>query len=391
MKKFGLGDDFIQWIKTILLDASSCVMNNNLSTWYFKIDRGTRQGDPLSAYIFILCLEIFFIQVRSDTSIRGFKYNGIEIKLTPFADDTTFLVRDTQSLRRMLNLAKYFQDYSSLMVNVEKCDVCWIRKAKGQSSMPIQCKWINLNRSSIKILGAHFSYNKQLVEKMNFYQVTTDCQIILNIWKQRWLSLAGKIEVFKSLIAPKPVYIATMKNIPRQFLDDLQVLHKEFIWDGKWPKVKHSMLIGNYKEGGFKDVDLPSKLKPLKTIWIPKFLDENNSHLWIAVAQEILQDLCRQKIFCTNLSMEEIKKRSVQKLLLFYKELIKMWQDLSKGEVEELEVVLSQNNAFITSKNKPLYGKTLSDKGGNSISDFTGSDENFISWDLLPSKFDHSK
>ena len=68
--------------------------------------------------------------------------------------------------------------------------------------------------------------------------------------------------------------------------------------------------------------------------------------------------------------MEETKKRSVQKLPLFYKELIKIWQDLSKGEVEELEFVLSQNlwnNAFITSKNKPLYGKTLSDKGVNSI------------------------
>ena len=151
----------------------------------------------------------------------------------------TFLVRDIQFLRRMLNLAKYIQEYSSLKFNVEKCEACWIGKAKGQSSKPIQCKWINLNRSSIKISGLHFSYNKQLVENMNFNQVTTDCRILLNIWKQRWLSLAGKIQAFKSLIASRPVYIATMKNIPPQFLDDLHVLHKEFIWDGKRQKVKH--------------------------------------------------------------------------------------------------------------------------------------------------------
>ena len=175
LKKFGFGDDFIQWIKTFLFDASNCVMNNNFSTWYFKIDHGTRQGDPLSAYIFILCLEIFFIQVRSDISIRGFKYNDVEIKLTAFADDTTFLVRDIQSLRRMLNLAKYFQPYSSLKFNVEKCEACWIGTAKGQSSKPIHCKWINLNWSSMKSLGA-----QQLVEKMNFNQVTTDCRILLN-------------------------------------------------------------------------------------------------------------------------------------------------------------------------------------------------------------------
>ena len=244
-KKFGFGDDFIQWIKTFLFDTSSCVMNNNFSTGYFKIDRGTRQGGPLSAYIFILCSEIFFIQLRSDISIRGFKYSDVEIKLTAFAVDTTFLVRDIQSLHEE-------------------------------------------NAEFSEISGAHFSYNKQLVEKMNFNQVTTDCRILLNIWKQRWLSLAGKIQVFKSLIASKLVYIATMKNISSQFLDDLQVLHKEFIWDGKWPKVKHSTLIRNYEEGGFKGVDLPSNFKSLKIIWIRKFLGENNFHPWIAVAEEIL-------------------------------------------------------------------------------------------------------
>ena len=66
--------------------------------------------------------------------------------------------------------------------------------------------------------------------------------------------------------------------------------------------------------------------------------------------------------------------------------MIKIWQDLSKGELEELKFVLSQNlwnNAFITSKNKPLYTKILSDKGVNSISDLKCLDGNFMSWDLL--------
>ena len=79
-------------------------------------------------------------------------------------------------------------------------------------------------------------------------------------------------------------------------------------------------------------------------------LEENNFHPWVAVAQEILQDPGGQKIFCTNLSMEKTKKRSVQKLPLFYKELIKIWQDLPKGEIEELELVMS----------KKLWNNTLS-------------------------------
>ena len=90
-------------------------MNNGFSTGYFSIERGTRQGDPLSAYVF-LCLEIRFIQIRSDSSIKGFKFNNIEIKLTAFADDATFLVKDVQSLRRILKLSKTLE--LSLLLNL---------------------------------------------------------------------------------------------------------------------------------------------------------------------------------------------------------------------------------------------------------------------------------
>ena len=91
------------------------------------------------------------------------------------------------------------------------------------------CRWISLTQSSIKILGAHFTYNEQLDEKMNFYQLIIDSRTLLNIWKQRWLSLAGKIQTFKSLIASEPVYIATMKNTPPFVPEKLQALQKDFI------------------------------------------------------------------------------------------------------------------------------------------------------------------
>ena len=87
--KFGFGLDFIKWIRVLFFDAKSCVMNNGFST-DFNLCRGTKQGDALSPYLFILALEVLFIQVRDDKSIRGFKIGDLVIKLAAFADETTF-------------------------------------------------------------------------------------------------------------------------------------------------------------------------------------------------------------------------------------------------------------------------------------------------------------
>ena len=68
-------------------------------------------------------------------------------------------------------------------------------------SKPVKCKWTSLTKSCIKILGIHFSFNKALAEKENFYNLSLDCRTLLNIWKQRWLSLAGKIQYHMKLVA----------------------------------------------------------------------------------------------------------------------------------------------------------------------------------------------
>ena len=81
---------------------------------------------------------------------------------------------------------------------------------------------------------------------MNFIRLIIDSRALLNTCNQRWLSLYGKIQVFKSLIVSKPVFVETMNKVLEDFINALQSIHKQFIWNDKTLKIKHSTLIGNY-------------------------------------------------------------------------------------------------------------------------------------------------
>ena len=89
-KSFGFGLPFIQWVRTFLNNAESCVVNDDHSTGYFPLERGTRQGDPLSVFLFILCVESLFIQIQEDENIKSIVIGDHEIKLSAYADDADF-------------------------------------------------------------------------------------------------------------------------------------------------------------------------------------------------------------------------------------------------------------------------------------------------------------
>ena len=77
LNKFGFGSNFISWIKLLLNSQQSCVINGGITTPYFNLEKGARQGDPVSAYLFILALEVLFVFIKSNENIKGieiFKY-----------------------------------------------------------------------------------------------------------------------------------------------------------------------------------------------------------------------------------------------------------------------------------------------------------------------------
>ena len=71
LEKYGFGKNFLSWVKILLKNQESCVLNGGTTTKYFLLGRGAHQGDPVSAYLFILTLEILFHLMRLKPEIKG--------------------------------------------------------------------------------------------------------------------------------------------------------------------------------------------------------------------------------------------------------------------------------------------------------------------------------
>ena len=90
LKKIDFGNYFIDWIKILLTNQESCIINGGSTMSYFKLEKGACQGDPISTYLFITTLEIIFAMVKSNANIKGVNIFNHNYLYTACADDKTF-------------------------------------------------------------------------------------------------------------------------------------------------------------------------------------------------------------------------------------------------------------------------------------------------------------
>ena len=213
LDKLGFDKNFIEWIKVLHKNQESTVMNGGSSTGFFPLSRGSRQGDPISAYLFILVMEVFFTMVRTNPKIKGLNIFDFKYLLTSYADDTTFFIENQNSAVEIFNTFDKFSAFSGLKINKSKCEIAGIGAKNGALEVLPGVKNLNLNENSARILGVHFTYNTSLYNTRNFLDVVKKMENVLALWRWRNLSLLGKITVFKSLIFSKRIFITYLSNI----------------------------------------------------------------------------------------------------------------------------------------------------------------------------------
>lgn len=164
LEKFKFGE-FIDWVKLLYNNISSCIINIGITSPYFTLSRGVRQGDPLSGYLFIIVIELLAHKVRNDNEISGFQIGHNNVKLTQYVDDLTIMVSNMKSAEKVFYVFNKFEKVSGLKINETKTEGLWLGRNKNSVDKPFKIKW---PKGPIKALGVYYSYNTQAAVKANF-------------------------------------------------------------------------------------------------------------------------------------------------------------------------------------------------------------------------------
>ena len=104
-------------------------------------------------------------------------------------------------------------------------------------------------------------------------------QQILASWKQRNLSLKGKIVILKTLVISKLIYTAQVLSCPQEWTKLYDQLFYKFLW-GNRAKVKKGFMINSLRDGGLNMIDVSTQFIALRLKWLFTYLssrelDEN--------------------------------------------------------------------------------------------------------------------
>ena len=135
----------------------------------FPLERGCRQGDPISSYLFAICSEILNKMIQANPLIKGINIHGTEYRITQFADDTEIFLDGTEeSLQATLDTLQWFEKASGLKINIEKTRAIWLgSKVSDRGRLCISHK-LNWDQSPFKVLGITLATEIDNVPDLNY-------------------------------------------------------------------------------------------------------------------------------------------------------------------------------------------------------------------------------
>nr|GEU44862.1 hypothetical protein [Tanacetum cinerariifolium] len=245
-----------------------CAFKVDIQKAYDTGKRGLRQGDPLSPYLFTMVMEVLTLIIkRRVRESNVFSYHRFCAKLDLvnlcFANDLfLFAYGDTNSARVIMEALDEFKLVSGLVPSLPKSTAYFCNVLNHTKLAILQILPFDEGHLPVKYLG-----------------------VPLNDWKNKSLSIVGRLQLLQSVIASMHVYWALVFILPTRILLDIEQLMRGFLWcqwglgRGK-AKVAWDVVCLPKDEGGLgiRRLDLFNKALMTSHIWKLLFLKES---LWV--------------------------------------------------------------------------------------------------------------
>lgn len=203
LQRLNFPDQFIQWImQCVTITTYSIALNGGLNG-LFKGAKRLRQGDPLSPFLFVICLEYFSRLLKKATTDSDFNFHlrcGLDgITHLAFADDLMLFARvDPISVRILMDALHDFGSKLGLHSNILKSNLYTtgifglnfelIQSTTGIpiGSMPFRYLGVPLTVVHLKVM--HYA---PFMDKIAAY---------INSWTASTLSYAGIMELIRYVL-----------------------------------------------------------------------------------------------------------------------------------------------------------------------------------------------
>ena len=132
MRTFGSGEVFIGWACKLYNNATSILNVNGHFSDQIPLKRDVRQGCPLSAFLYVLVIEVFALQLRSNPNIVGFTVGEKKIVSAHNIDDTTITIRQNRCFKEVIKEISDYEEASDAKVNYKKTKSLWTGSWKNR-------------------------------------------------------------------------------------------------------------------------------------------------------------------------------------------------------------------------------------------------------------------
>lgn len=220
LEKFGFDRVWVRWIMACVSSVSYSVLLNGGSHGFIKPERGLRQGDPLSPFLFILCVEAL-VNCLNNSAVAG-KLHGTQIGSEGplihhllFADVSLLLCKaNTEEATEIISCLKRYGDYFGQQINLAKSSIIFGSKVEEAVKAEVKVTLgIDSEGGDGSYLGFPECFSGSKRQLLSFLR--EKLQGRLNGWFAKALSQGGKEILLKSICLVLPIYAMSCFRLPK--------------------------------------------------------------------------------------------------------------------------------------------------------------------------------